>query len=473
MTSSYIGFSVALAIVAAAGASAQDGTSPTGTVPTGTSPEPAPPAEAPPPPTAQDSVTDLKTMISEGRYVEATAKAKEALATWPNDFELNYYDGMANMGLRNYDAAYLAAERAKTLAPEASRGAVDKLVETINSFRQSSSAAAEAEQALADGLIAKAARLYDQLWQQDRNNAQYAFKAIDLYANGLLQWADVGRLLNDVVKSMPESPESRQAKTDITKFSKQLTDARDALMATAEGQSWPEAKPALDGALAIDPQNAAIDVIRVIKASKARDGAEVRATIARLAKRGPIDVKLLGMVSGIGDIAGEPVFQQFMTDVIGQSQYDKFYASIVPGDYDTIYTELALKKQLHYWQKTYDPTYNVSYGLTAQSADGVYDSGCTLRFPVKKYLSSSYSDKPNQFSLNFKGLESINVSTYTDNFFKPPQVVNITLAWRGQDKNKSFGLILPDMASARKIAKSIYNRATMCNYTSLVAVNFI
>ena len=280
--------------------------------------------------TIQSDVERAKQSITEGRFDDALAASLAAQKANPDSFEAAYYLGMAHLGLRQFDAAQVAAQRAYSLAPSGSQQQVEKLVSTIAQMRSevastpSSSAGgsvdtSEAEVALADGLVAKAARIYDSLYQGNKNAPELGLKAADLYANRLSQWADAGRLFNQVVRTSPESPEAEKANAELNRLQVQLTEAyTDAVMASFS-QDWSVAAVSLRAASSINAKTSFPLWLTVSRAVEAGDKKAVQDAIVELAKRGPLSVPRLASIPGMNGFVSQPQFMQFLSDVVGSS----------------------------------------------------------------------------------------------------------------------------------------------------------
>jgi hypothetical protein len=130
--------------------------------------------------------------------------AQAAQPPEPQSYMAHYYVGRAHLGLEQYQLAAEAADRALALAPPEAKEDVSKLVETIKARQQAVRAAQEAAQALAGGMLGKAARLYEEAWNANQENLDLGLKAAELYAHKLAQPLDAGRVLRQVRSIAPE-----------------------------------------------------------------------------------------------------------------------------------------------------------------------------------------------------------------------------------------------------------------------------
>lgn len=281
--------------------------------------------------TAPAPTATVKAHLTAGRFSEALVEATALRAANPADFEAAYYVAMAQLGLGNHDAALIAAQQAQKLAPSESLAAADMLISTINAQRGSSGGSgtlAEAEVALADGLTGKAARLYDQAWAGGRGDPDAALKAAGLYADRLGQFADAGRLLNEVARAFPESPAATKAKAEYAKHAAAMANARSILVKRAWAESWPTAEKTLLAASGIEPANIGLHWIRLAKAAEAGDTAGSRRAIVDLAKLGPINLVSLVVLPGMAGLIRDAEFSQFLMDVLGAGRHATLTASV-------------------------------------------------------------------------------------------------------------------------------------------------
>lgn len=261
-----------------------------------------------------------KQALGEGRFIEALAAAKDAVRIDDSDHRAHYYVALAYMSLKQFDAAKSEAARALQLAPESARPAVEKLVATIGSVDKGTASIGSADAALAEGLVGKAARLYEEAWSAGRNAPDYAFKAAELYATRLGQPVDAGRLLRQVQQAMPNSAEADRAGEALKGLAEPLRKIAEARVKTASQLGWAEAQPDLDAAIAADPDYP--DIYRVKSRLAATTGSFdiVAPAMKELARRNLLTVDELLRTPGLRKLMAMPQFEELMTDIIGTEQ---------------------------------------------------------------------------------------------------------------------------------------------------------
>jgi hypothetical protein len=290
---------------------------------------------------ADASIEQARQLLTEERFVEALAAATDASRLNATDFRAHYYIAMAQMGLRQFDNAEAEAAVALAQAPEASKPQVLKLQATIRSLRQGTSAVGDAEAALAEGLIGKAARLYEEGWNAGRNAPDMALKAADLYANRLSQPVDAARVLRQVQAAMPGSAAADQADAELKKLAGTLRSIAQAQTNAAAGLGWVEAAPKLAAAEAADPDYAEIYRVRARVAAASGSAELTQAAIKELARRNLVSVAALANLPGLNDFAAQPEFRQFLADAIGVAQAEDVFRRASPAGRLAFLGELA------------------------------------------------------------------------------------------------------------------------------------
>lgn len=293
-----------------------------------------------------DPVAEAETLIASERFVEALAAAKTAVRSDESDYRAHYYVGMAYLGLRDFDAAENEAATALLLAPDHAKPAVEKLAAMAKSLRSGTANVADADAALAEGLIGKAARLYEGAWMTGRNAPDYALKAADLYATRLSQPAEAARLLRDVQRAMPASAPFDQADTRLKTLQPQLRAIAEARVKEAALLDWASAEPKLREAEVADPSYPALHITRARLAAASGSAALLESAIKALAQRNLADIDQLSQLPGIADYMKQPDFAQFIGDVVGQQQAATLAQMASPEIQIAILADMAKRGQL-------------------------------------------------------------------------------------------------------------------------------
>lgn len=294
-------------------------------------------------------VEQAKILLTQERFIEALAVAKDATRIDGSDYRAHYYVAMAYMGLRQFDAAETEANDALAKAPDSARPAVEKLAGTIRSLRQGTTSVSDADTALSEGLIGKAARLFEEGWNSGRNAPDFAFKAADLYANRLNQPIDAARVLRQVQQAMPGSAAYDQAETELKKISPTLRQIATARVAEARTLDWSRAAPVLTAAEEADPTYSEIYLTRATLAGASGSAELMESAIKDLARRNLINLQNLQDLPNIGRMMQQADFAQFMADVIGSQQAQALAEATSPAGSMTLLANAAAQGKINFF----------------------------------------------------------------------------------------------------------------------------
>lgn len=272
-------------------------------------------------------VEAAKQLLSEDRYIEALAGAKDALRVNPGDYRASYYVAMAYMGLKQFDAAETQATEALAQSSTDARPAVEKLLFTIRSLKQGNQDVGAADAALAEGLIGKAARLYEDGWAAGRNAPNYALKAAELYAGRLNQPVDAARVLRQVRESLPGSPSADQAEAELKRLQPTLRQIASARVKEASLLSLADARPVLRAATDADPDFPEIYRTHAQLAAASGLPIELESSLKELARRNLVDLEFLAALPGMAKMLEDQQFVLQLTDIIGAGQTDALKTS--------------------------------------------------------------------------------------------------------------------------------------------------
>lgn len=346
---------------------------------------------------ADAAIEQARQLLTEERFVEALAAATDASRLNATDFRAHYYIAMAQMGLRQFDNADAEAAVALAQAPEASKPQVLKLQATIRALRQGTSAVGDAESALAEGLIGKAARLYEEGWNAGRNAPDMALKAADLYANRLSQPVDAARVLRQVQAAMPGSAAADQADAELKKLATTLRGIAQAQTSAAAGLSWAEASPKLAAAEAADPDYAEIYKVRARVAAASGSVELTQAAIKELARRNLISVADLANLPALNEFGAQPAFRQFLSDAIGVAQAENVFQRAAPSGRLAFLGELAQAGALQMFfgaRKTEQDTYRYYARRQVAGLPGMGDCQTSVGFGAMVASSGDVPEFP-------------------------------------------------------------------------------
>lgn len=272
-------------------------------------------------------VNSARAQLESDKYIEALATAKDAVRAKPNDFLGHYYVAMAFMGMGRFDDAETSVSRALQLVPESKKTGVEKLARTINTRRHGTTSGQEADAAFAEGLIGKAAILYEQAWAAGKEKPELGLKAANLYVERLNQPVDAARVLRQVKEAAVGNPAADQADAELKKISETLRQIAKANVDATHGMaSCDDALVALQKAEDADPTYEVIYLERAHCASGKL--APFENAIKDLAKHNLASPESLSKLNNMSFWIGQPAFTQFLGDLIGKGQVDILNALI-------------------------------------------------------------------------------------------------------------------------------------------------
>jgi tetratricopeptide (TPR) repeat protein len=333
-----------------------------------------------------------KQLLSEDRYIEALAVAKDALRVDPADYRASYYVAMAYMGLQQYDAAETQAAQALAQAPASQRAAVEKLVFTIRSLKTGNQNVGAADAALAEGLIGKAARLYEDGWAAGRNASDYALKAAELYAGRLSQPVDAARVLRQVRESLPGSPAADSAEAELAKLQPVLRQIATAKVKEAANLSLEEARAVLGEAAAADPGYPDIYRTQAQLAAASGSADELEASLKELARRNLVDLDFLAALPGMAVLLEDPAFLVRLSDIIGANQSEMLKTAASPPGRVAYLARLAREGKLGFFMGTRQEKGTSSYRVwSRRKVSGVQyaASGCEIVVSLSDQIGAS------------------------------------------------------------------------------------
>ena len=277
-------------------------------------------------------VTQARNFLQDERYLDALASAKDAVRADPENYQAHFYVGMAHLALEQFDAAAEAADRALALAPEAGKPGVTKLVEAIKTRRSSAGAAQQAAAALADGMMGKAARLYEQAWNAAQDNPELGLRAADLYAHQLSQPLAAARVLRQVLRGGASDNARIRAEAGLWELTGPLHQIAVSQVAAARAASDPaEQQSHLQKAEEADPEYSDVYKLRAKFAAQGDNVEALQAAITDLARRKLATPMLLAKLPNLARWLDIPAFQEFISDIIGAPQTAQLEANVYRG----------------------------------------------------------------------------------------------------------------------------------------------
>ncbi len=264
-------------------------------------------------------VSRARDQIQNEHFVEGLASAKEAARKNPQDYKAAYYVALACLSMGRFDDAETAVTHALALTPDAARPGVEHLREKIKARRDSLGVTQAADAALAEGLVGKAARLYDQAWQTNRDDAPVGFKAADLYANRLGQPVDAARILRVLVVD-PKNSGAADARRG--RIAPALREAAAAGIAQGDATSGAQRRKFYRDALVADPDSAEGYQKLAIAAAADGDTDDLRSALKEMSARGKLDLAIFVKPEFQRSLS-DSQFLEWMTDLVGASALAK------------------------------------------------------------------------------------------------------------------------------------------------------
>jgi formylglycine-generating enzyme required for sulfatase activity len=272
---------------------------------------------------AQDAtaaIRQAKGFLEEDKFLDGLAAAQEAVRAAPQNYLGHYYVAYAQLGLSQYESAAAAANQALTLAPADSKEGVAKLVEAIKLRSQAGGITKAAEEALSEGLNAKAARLYEQAWNAGRDNPELGLKAAEIYMGALKQPLEAGRVLQQVRRVATGTAGARVV-TMLQQIAAPLrAQAQELVKQAKASRDLGEQTRLLDRAEEADPSYAALHDLRVRVAVKGTSEAALLSALKGLARNKLATIDAVRSLPNLGRWLAVPAINEYLTDLFGAQE---------------------------------------------------------------------------------------------------------------------------------------------------------
>ncbi len=283
-------------------------------------PAPRKPAVAQPGPARADALTEqLRELLRQGKAVQALPLARQAAEQFPADYRPPYYLAFALMELGEYASAAEAQQRSLGLASTApAREAVGALGARLAGAR----AGAEADAALAEGLNAKAARLYLEAFRHGLLTPQRKLVAATLFIDKLSQVEAGQQLLRSIVTQDLGTPEAEQATLRLQGLKPQLLLAAQRQLAAAQAAAPGSAArtESLARALALDDDSRAAHVLTLGEDALGDDWPRLEARMKLLHRRGWLEGSLLSRRLDLRRWQAHPGLRELLADIWGEAR---------------------------------------------------------------------------------------------------------------------------------------------------------
>lgn len=277
----------------------------------------APAAE---PVSAQKPLTEqARELLAEGRAVQALSVARRAAQENEGDYKAHYYIAFALMELGEGAAASQAVERSLQLArtPEAKAA-----VEDLKASMSAQGAVKDAETAAAEGLHAKAGRLYLQAWEKGLLSPEKTLVAADLFQNQLKDGGTAARMLRDLPMRHVGTPVADEATRRLIALRPALKDVADAALANAAKlePGDPDRARWLQNVIEADADNQTAQLMLTNDAAETLDWPRLEAQLKLLQRRGWLQALIEGKQLSFGKWQNDTRLQILLADIWGDKR---------------------------------------------------------------------------------------------------------------------------------------------------------
>ncbi len=255
-------------------------------------------------------------LLAAGRAPQALAVARRAVDQQPSDYKGHYYLAYALMELGETAAAQRAGSQAEALAPSPeAKAAVRALQGTI----VARDGLKEADTALADGLHAKAGRLYLEIWKRGGLPPDKTLAAADLLHRQLDDLPGAVAMLRDLGTRHIGTPAADEAARRLVGLQTALRREADVALSNASklDPGNPERARWLRNALEADETNTEARVMLANDAAETNDWPALEQQFKLLQRRG----QLLGLLEerklALGRWQNHAGLQGLMADIWG------------------------------------------------------------------------------------------------------------------------------------------------------------
>jgi tetratricopeptide (TPR) repeat protein len=268
-------------------------------------------------PSAEQLVEQARTQLQQGDNTQALTTAQEAQRRDPTDYKAAYYVAYALMTLKDYQGAQSAQKRSLELARSDEQAT---LVKALGDAIEARRGVEEADRASADGLHAKAARLYAAAFDAGLPEPDLGLKAARIYEQNLSELGSAARLLRAVTQKFPGSPAAQTASGELSRLQSTLHDRAEEKLRAALQQPAGRRKALLLEAAGYDPEDREIQVALLAEASAERSLDDFASRAKLLQQRGWLEDTLTS-----GDVAfeqwiDEPRLRTLLADMWGEDK---------------------------------------------------------------------------------------------------------------------------------------------------------
>lgn len=284
------------------------------------------------------AVAKADDLVRQGKFIEALGAAQEAIRVNPDQFKAYYYAAFALYRRDLLSQAKTYAQQALERAPAADKADVQRLLDAIAGKEGFSEQVRIGDEALEQGLIAKAATAYARAWEAVPAREDIGLKAAKLWVERLDNPAEAAPILNGIVAAPKDAEVSSQA----TQMLKTLRPALERIFNAAlqDGQNFLKQKQPAEAIKALskaqrtlpDRQEAHLHPARAYAQQNNLD--QTIKELSQMLKKGRVTIGDLSKHSEFRKLSGNQRFLTFITDALGGEAADQLGKQNSVGTFD-------------------------------------------------------------------------------------------------------------------------------------------
>lgn len=287
-------------------------------------------------PRAGELIERARALLQSGDATQALAAAQEAQRRDASDYRAAYYIAYALMSLNDLDGAARAQAKAQSLAKtDDQRSLVQALGEAIGGRRDLS----EADAALAEGLHAKAARLYAAAFDAGVPKPEAGLKAAELYEKRLGDLGVAARLLNAVAQRFANTPAGTTAQGELTRLKPALAQRARERHQAAMREPAGSREALLREVLALDPSHQDAQVAMLAESVHRNDWPEFERRAKQLQKADQLENALAGGGVPIDRWVDDKRFTTLLADMWGEPKARLLFTPDLAGEWRVDYLD--------------------------------------------------------------------------------------------------------------------------------------
>jgi tetratricopeptide (TPR) repeat protein len=269
-------------------------------------------------------VEKADTLLQAQEYDGALTAAEHAVRLQPEWFKGHYYVAYSLYKQGKLNAALPHANQAQKLAPAQSQGDVVKLVNAITKKQAVASQIKAGDEAMEAGLVAKAARLYTDVWEANPENDEVGMKAALLWVDRLKRPEEAVKILHYLKNNSPDSRFVDGVAALLQRVQPALEKTyNDKLQAGTQALAQGDMEKALEDltvAAQVQPQQQEAHVHLTRVHAKQNDIAAAIKAFTAVVKAGPVDVENTFRYQELGPLLDNEKFSAFLTDALGEAE---------------------------------------------------------------------------------------------------------------------------------------------------------